>query len=183
MSTISGQYSTAPLYSLFQAGQSSSVAGSNNPQNTTQTGSQNDFVSNLTSQIQSNAGAAPQSGSLEDSPTDLNALQANSGKGTDATTDATDTASQLPVSTTYSAPAPDETDPNGSFINNQEASADYQSMVLNLGQGNLAAAAKDYAQLQTDLKLHGQHHSGGTVAVEMNSSVDSAAGSVLNVTV
>jgi hypothetical protein len=174
MSTISTQYTPA-LYPLYQAGQGSSGAGQN--------GSQGNFqvngVSSLTSNNATNSVAGEQASSAAAAPNALSVLQANQGEGTDST----GSASQVPVATTYIASNTDTSDvdnPDTSFINNQQASADYQSMVLNLGQGNLAAAAKDYAQLQTDLKLHGQHHSSSTVSA---STTADAAGSVFSVTV
>ena len=172
MSTISANY-TVPLYSLFQAGQGSSASSQN-----FSTGSS---VSSQTANNLTNLGGALQSGDLTDAQTALVAVQSGL---TDEGASNVHPAPTTTVTTDSGSDDSNTNNPSGPFTNNQQANADYQSMVLNLGQGNIAAAAKDYAQLQTDLKLHGQHH-GGTVSVSVNtnSSADDTAGSVFSVTV
>ena len=176
MSTISANY-TVPLYSLFQAGQGSSVSS----QGGSSSGAQSTPVSSQTANNLTNLGSALQAGNLSDAQTALIAVQ--SGLTDEGASDV----NPAPTTTVTTDSGSDDSNtdsPSGPFTNNQQANADYQSMVLNLGQGKIAAAAKDYAQLQTDLKLHQQHHSGVVhLTVNTNSSADETAGSVFSVTV
>ncbi len=175
MSTISGNY-TVPLYSPLQAGQGSSVSSPSGSTSNTPSSVSSQTANNL-----ANLGSALQAGNLSDAQTALIAVQ--SGLTDEGASDV-NPAPTTTVTTDSGEEDSSTNTPSGPFTSNQQANADYQSMVLNLDQGRIAAAAKDYAQLQTDLKLYGQHH-GRSISISVNthSRADETAGNVFSVTV
>jgi len=123
-------------------------------------------------------GVAPQSGNLSAAQKALAAVQDGLASNASESSDSGD--SNDPTSSTE--------DP---YVDNSEAAADYDAMVKDLQSGNLTAAQKDYATLQTDLKVHGVHHHGGVrhtlptieSASTDSSAIDGASGNLVNVTV